>query len=226
MTTKVPQSVRSTRAQTLNGVTYSANQVLTSAQVLALPHLAALLSSGRLETVPDMHDRRSSHQHKPSYIAPSVMAAMTTDYDLGTGGEQNIQTVAAVDGHQVTVTITGGQFPYMIDWDDASDPESFDGQVAVHVYASEATFTIATADDSGNTDTVDATVAAMTVVATPTGLVGDIVVANARAPISVNWGDGSDPDALLTHTYDAGGTYSIVVTDADGVTATDDVTVA
>src|SRR4051812_39635315 len=117
MTTKTPASIKARRACVLNGVSYAKNQVLTSAQVLGIPHLSALLSNGVLEAVPDIHRRTVGRAgRQPTKLHPVMLKALTTDYDTGTGGEQNMNAVASVDGHQLTMAITGGAPPYHYNW--------------------------------------------------------------------------------------------------------------
>ncbi len=225
MTYKVPAAVKASRAITINGVTYAKDQVLTAAQLLAIPKLSALLSSGRLYADPDVHARKAVKGGRtPTNLPPVVLESITTDYDAGAGFENQAVSVTLL-GHRVTLTVTGGQPPYTVDWGDGGDPEvgGATDPALTHVYETEDDFTIEVTGDEGDTyPTNDVTVAAMTATVTMDGLDAALVFTHARTPISVDWGDGTDPDGLEAHTYAEAGDYTVTVTDQDGFTATDD----
>jgi hypothetical protein len=58
-------AVKASWAQTINGVAFAKDQTLTGAQVRAIAHLDAYLSSGALYTVPDRYARRAGGSGRP-----------------------------------------------------------------------------------------------------------------------------------------------------------------
>ena len=58
------------------------------------------------------------------------------------------------------------------------------------------------------------------VAAVETGLQVDITITDGTAPFDVDWGDGTPVDQTTSHTYAAGGAYTITVTDATLLTGT------
>lgn len=217
MTYKVPAAVKASRNITIRGVAYTKDQVIPAADLLAIPHLSALLSSGRLYADPDVHGRKAvKGGHTPTNLPPVVLASITTDYDPGAGFENQAVSLTVV-GHQASVSVIGGQPPYTVDWGDGhTETGKKTQELLKHVYADNAAHTVTVSGAEGDTyPTLTATTSAMTTTITMTGLGAALAFTHARTPLSVDWGDGT-VDALDAHTYAAAGDYTVVATDKDG----------
>ena len=229
MTYVVPRQVKSARAQTINKVTYTANQVLTAAQLKAIPHLSAMLSSGRLIAVPDVHSRRPVRgNHTPSNIPPVVLAQLAKGASLDFVATMTLDTsVGAVDKHYL-LTVSLGQHPYTVDWGDGSAVQALPGLVGTHTYATPGAKTVTVTAANGDTTT-----AAITVVTRPTAAFTSAVTlaktatftnTSTGSPTSYDWdyGDGTahGPTASPVHVYAAAGTWHVTMkaTNAGGWT--------
>jgi PKD repeat protein len=213
MTYQVPREIQSARAQTLGGVTYTAGQVLTPAQILALPHLSALLSSGRLTAVPDVHERKAVRGNRtPTNIPPVPLAVLTAIPDFSVD-----VVLTATNKLHATATMTGGDGPFSVDWGDSST-SSVKGRVSTHTYATAGPFTITVTADNGDTATDSVTTIAPPVadfVFTPTGLsVAFNDTTTGQTSRNWDWGDGTADGTTAdpTHVYGAAGTYTVTYT--------------
>lgn len=214
MTYQIPREVQSARAQTLNGVVYTAGQVLTAAQIKGLPHLSALLSSGRLTAVPDVHERKAVRGNRtPTNIPPVPLAVLTSVPDFSVA-----VVLTATNKLHATATMTKGDGPFTVDWGDSSTDSTVKGRVATHTYATADAFTVTVTADNGDTAT-----AAITTIAPP---VADFVATPTLLSVAFNdtttgqtsraWDFGDDSTVVTTadptHVYDEAGTYTVTYT--------------
>jgi PKD repeat protein len=147
---------------------------------------------------------------------------------------------------QFDATVSAGDAPFTYSWDFGDSSATQTGPRPNHSYTSggtyTATVTVTDADGDTTSDTVDVTIAddevpAVTVTADQdTGTAPHTVnfttsATGGNAPLSYTWyfGDGSAPGSgdTITHTYQNAGVYeaTVVVTDANGDTARDTVTI-
>ena len=140
----VPRQIKAAYAQVINGVSYTANQVLTPAQIKAIPKLSALLSSGRLTAVPDVYGRRGtmSRGKTPTSIPPVPLAAVAVSPTSSVAATPTVKVVA--------ITITGGDSPYSVNWGDSST-SVLPSKTGTHTYATASTFTITVTGYNGDT---------------------------------------------------------------------------
>lgn len=229
MTYTVPRQIKAGRAIKINGVTYSKDQVLTAAQVAAIPRLGALLSSGRLVAVPDVHDRKAVRGNRtPTNVPPVALAVLTSTPDFSA-----TTTFDPVTHLKVTLAIAGGDGPFTVDWGDSSTSE-VKGRTKTHTYATAGAKTITVTGENGDTCTVSVTtvappVAAFTATPTLLSVAFDSTITGSTSQ-AWDFGDtGTSTSADPTHVYAGAGTYTVTLTatGAGGVTTvTHDVTVA
>jgi hypothetical protein len=77
MVYKPPASVKATRAVTINKVAYAKDEVLSAAQVKAIPNLGALLSKGVLKPNIDPHARKQTKRPTPTNIGPQALKKLS-----------------------------------------------------------------------------------------------------------------------------------------------------
>ncbi|GLB50763.1 T9SS type A sorting domain-containing protein [Neptunitalea lumnitzerae] len=138
----------------------------------------------------------------------------------------NVSCNGLTDG-SATVNATGGVGPYSYAWSNGATTATITGVAA-------GTYTVFVTDMNGctNSDTVTITepnaIATLITVNTPIACNGDtngevtIVASNGTAPYSFAWSNGATTNTI---TNLAAGTYSVNVTDANGCTTSDAVTI-
>ena len=152
----VPSQVQAAKAVVIRGVSYTKDQVLTAAQLKTIPKLSALISKNVLYTTPDISARnpkgRGKRRPAPAHLYPKSRALVTT--------AGSFSVAAVTDGvltKKVTITISGGQQPYSINWGDSSTTAGVKGRVVVHTYATASTFTVTVTSRNTGTATTSAT---------------------------------------------------------------------
>jgi PKD repeat protein len=235
VTYHVPEKIQAARAITINGHAYAKDDVLTKAQVLAIPHLSSLLASGRLKAVPDPSHRKAVKGGRtPTNVPPKALAEMYADVDPGVPVTNYLVTVTRT-GRIATVTIVGGQPPWTINWDDTVGPVEItttDAPVTMHAYAAAAVDQNMSIGITGGdaqyygaySITVPAApVAAFTSVATLLSVVFTNTSTGVGNTHSWDFGDGSTlvTTAAPTHVFAGAGTYHVTLTEtnAQGVSS-------
>jgi hypothetical protein len=146
--TLIPRQIQAARAITLRGVSYSANQVLSAAQIASMPRLSALLSSGRLKAVPDTHGRKAVRGGRtPTSVAPRNLKVLTSVPDFSVSADLDAQNTM-----RVIVTMTGGDGPFSVDWGDTA-VSSVKGRTSSHTYAGAGLQTVTVTAENGDTAT-------------------------------------------------------------------------
>jgi|GEM_PF-426534 len=145
-------------------------------------------------------------------VDPTMIVLTTVSTDLVCNGAAN----GAVD-----LTVSGGTLPYTFNWSNGATTEDLSGLTG-------GTFSVVVSDANGCTMTANATVIEpapiqAAAVATAESCAGqsdgsvDLTVSNGQAPYTFAWSNGATSEDLAGL---AAGTYSVVITDANGCTAT------
>lgn len=69
-----PTSYKALRPITIGGTAYAAGDTIPLAKIKTVKHLSALLSSYRIQPVPDPHHRRGRWRHQPVVITAAALS--------------------------------------------------------------------------------------------------------------------------------------------------------
>ena len=152
-----------------------------------------------------------------------TLSATVIQPSTGLAGSTTVSNVNCFGGNDgsINLTVTGGTLPYTFAWSNGAVTEDITGLLP-------GTFTVLITDQNGCSVTVSATVtqpsAALSVTSTVTDVlcngdatgVIDLTLAGGTPPYTFLWSDGSTGEDL---TDAAAGSYTVIITDANGCAA-------
>jgi gliding motility-associated-like protein len=159
-----------------------------------------------------------------------ALSAVVAQPAAGLTGSTTVSNVNCFGGNDgaVNLTVTGGTLPYSFAWSNGAISEDINGLLP-------GTYSVIITDQNGCSATVSATVtqpsSPLSVTSTVTNVlcngeatgVIDLTVAGGTTPYTFLWSDGSTEEDLSGV---AAGSYSVIITDANGCTTTTSGTIA